>query len=131
MNGYIVDLEKITLANTYFRHVLHTNHYSQLVLMCLKQGEEIGEEVHGLDQFIRVEAGEGKAILDGKEHPLHNGTAVMVPAGARHNIINISKSEALKLYTVYSPPDHKDGQIAATKADAEHDQPYDGLVSPQ
>lgn len=118
MKGYITNIEKDTRGNENFRKVLYTAKNSQLVLMALKPGEEIGEEVHTLDQFIRIEEGEGKAILDGAEHKIENGFAVVVPAGTRHNIINSSSNKNLKLYTIYSPPEHKDGVIHPTKTDA-------------
>lgn len=117
MNGYLTDIEKLTRENTDFRRVLYTAPHSQLVLMCLKPGEEIGEEIHELDQFLRIEAGEGKAILNGIEHAVRDGSAVVVPQGVRHNFINTGNAE-LKLYTVYSPPEHKDGTVHKTKADA-------------
>ncbi|MEK7068667.1 MAG: cupin domain-containing protein [Patescibacteria group bacterium] len=118
MKGYVANIEELTLGNTNFRRVLYTAKHSQLVVMSLNSGEDIGEEVHELDQFIRCEAGEGKAILDGVEHPVKNGTAVVVPHGATHNIINTGTG-AMKLYTLYSPPNHKDGTVHHTKADAE------------
>ena len=121
MKGYIEGIEKVTLENDYFREVLYTARHSQLVVMSLKPLEEIGEEVHQLDQFIRCEQGNGKAILDGVEHAVSNGVAVLVPAGAKHNIINTSSIEAMKLYTVYAPPNHRDGLVHKTKADAEAD----------
>lgn len=98
--------------------------------MTLKPGEEIGEEVHTLDQFIRVEEGEGKAILDGAEHKIEDGTAIVIPAGMRHNILNVSDEE-LKLYTIYSPPEHKDGVVQPTKADAvaEEEDHFDGVTT--
>ncbi|MDD5623784.1 MAG: cupin domain-containing protein [Candidatus Peribacteraceae bacterium] len=118
MRGYITNLEDVTRENENFRTVLYTAKHSQLVLMSIKPGEEIGEEVHHLDQFIRVEEGEGKAIIDGVEHVVRDGDGIVIPAGARHNVINTSGREALKLYTIYSPPEHLDGRIHATKADA-------------
>ncbi len=118
MKGYIDNIEKSTLENTNFRKVLYTAKNSQLVLMSLKPMEEIGEEVHTLDQFLRIEKGIGKAILDGMEHEISDGSAVIVPAGAKHNIINTSMNAELKLYTIYSPPEHRDGTVHATKADA-------------
>lgn len=118
----MINIEKASLENEYFRKVLYTAKNSQLVVMSLKPGEEIGAEVHHLDQFIRVEAGEGKAVLDGVEHAIGDGIAIVVPAGARHSIINTSKDKPIKLYTVYSPPNHKDGVIHKTKADAEADE---------
>jgi len=120
MNGYLTDIEKLTRENTDFRRVLYTAPSSQLVLMCLKTGEEIGEEVHGLDQFLRVEAGEGKAYLNGVEHPIRDGSAIVVPAGVKHNVVNTGAGD-LKLYTIYSPPEHRDGTVHKTKADAEAD----------
>ncbi|MFA6522787.1 MAG: cupin domain-containing protein [Candidatus Peribacteraceae bacterium] len=120
MKGYVVNLEVESKKNSNFRRVLYTAKHSQLVLMSLKPGEEIGEEVHHLDQFIRVEAGEGKAIIDGNEYPVADGSGIVIPAGARHNVINSAKSE-MKLYTIYSPPEHLDGRVHVTKADAVKD----------
>lgn len=122
MKGYVTYIEKEAVENENFRKVLFTATHSQLVVMSLKPGEEIGEEVHHLDQFIRIESGEGKAILDGEEHILGDGSAVVVPEGVRHNIINTSSTEFMKLYTVYSPPEHRDGTIHATKEDAQKDE---------
>ena len=130
MKGYVVDIESKSIINNYFREVLYTSKNIQLVVMSLLPGEEIGEEVHTLDQFIRIDKGEGKAILDGIEHPIKDGYAVVVPQGTRHNIVNTSSSEALKLYTIYSPPDHKDHLIHKTKAEAmASDEPFDGVTS--
>ena len=130
MKGYIASIEAESIANQNFRKVLYTAKNSQLVVMSLKVGEEIGEEVHNLDQFIRCESGEGKAILDGVEYAIRDGFAVVVPAGARHNIVNTSSDKPLKLYTVYSPPNHRDGVIHATKTDAETDEEeFDGKTS--
>lgn len=120
MKGYISNIEKETIDNDNFRKVLYTGKTSQLVLMSLKPNEEIGEEVHHLDQFIRVEAGKGKAILDGVEHELEDGSAIVVPAGASHNVINGPEGE-MKIYTIYSPPEHKDKTVHQTKEDAEGD----------
>ena len=120
MKGFVIDIEKATVENNNFRTVLYTAKNSQLVVMTLKPGEDIGEETHTLDQFIRLEAGEGKAILDGVEHAIGPNSAIVIPAGCRHNIVNSSASE-MKLYTVYSPPEHRDAVIHATKADAEAD----------
>lgn len=129
MKGYVTNIEKDTLENDNFRKVLYTAKHSQLVLMALKPGEEIGEEVHELDQFLRIEAGEGKAVLDGVEHPLADGSAVVVPAGASHNIINTG-SDVMRLYTLYSPPEHRDGVVRATKADAEKEEEhFDGKTT--
>lgn len=130
MKGYIVNLETESKKNGNFRCVLYTAKRSQLVLMSLKPGEEIGEEVHHLDQFIRVEAGEGRAIIDGKETAIGDGFGVVIPAGARHNIVNSTKGE-MKLYTIYSPPEHIDGRVHMTKADALKDaeDEFDGKTS--
>ncbi len=129
MKGYVTNIEQKSLGNENFREVLYTAKNCQLVLMCLKPGEDIGEEVHSLDQFIRCESGSGKAILDGVEHEVRDGTAIVVPAGARHNIIN-GPDSAMKLYTVYAPPNHKDGVVHATKAAAEGDEEhFDGITS--
>lgn len=117
MKGYIENIEKLTLENENFRQTLYTAKHSQLVLMALQPGEEIGEEVHTLDQFIRVEQGTGKAILDGVETKIENGSAIVIPAGTRHNVINDASAE-MKLYTIYSPPEHRNGVIHITKADA-------------
>ena len=120
MAGYVTDIEEETLRNAKFRRVLFTGSHAQLVVMTLEPGEEIGLETHGdVDQFIRVEAGHGTALLDGKEHVVEDGTAVVIPAGTKHNIINSSRSEPLKLYTIYSPPEHPDGTVHETKADAD------------
>jgi mannose-6-phosphate isomerase-like protein (cupin superfamily) len=118
MKGYVGNIEKATLENENFRKVLYTAKNSQLVVMALKPGEEIGEEVHELDQFIRLEAGKGKAVLDDVEHEIEDDFAVVIPAGTKHNIINTSSDEPLKLYTIYSPPEHRNGVVHATKEDA-------------
>jgi len=125
MKGFVTNIEEETLANDYFRKVLYTDERVQLVVMSLLPGEDIGAEVHQLDQFIRVEAGEGKAVLDGVEHAISDGFAVIVPKGTLHNIINTSAEVPLKLYTVYAPPNHVDGTIHKTKADAEADEEHD------
>ncbi len=121
MTGYVGPIESQTLKNTYFRQVLFTGAHCQLVVMCLQGGEEIGNEVHpGTDQFFRIEEGEAKFVFNGKEeHLVHDGEAVVVPAGTYHNVINTSKTKTLKLYTVYSPPNHPAGTIHKTKAEAE------------
>lgn len=130
MKGFVTNIEQATLENENFRQVLYTAKNSQLVVMSLKPGEDIGEEVHQLDQFIRCEAGEGKAILDGVEHILSDGFAIVVPAGALHNILNTSSDKAMKLYTVYSPPNHRDGVVHVTKADAGGDEEeFDGKTT--
>lgn len=118
MNGYVANIEEKTLANSFFRQVLFTAKYSQLVLMALQPGEEIGTEVHEEhDQFFRFESGIGKVVIDGVESVVKDGSAVVVPAGAQHNVINTGQ-ELMKLYTIYSPPEHKDGTIHKTKAEA-------------
>jgi len=119
LKGYVVVVERETKKNTDFRRVLYTGKHSQLVLMSLKPGEEIGEETHqDVDQFFRFEKGEGKVVIDGIEHPVKDGYAVIVPAGARHNVVNTSKRANLKLYTIYSPPEHQDGVVRHTKEEA-------------
>jgi mannose-6-phosphate isomerase-like protein (cupin superfamily) len=125
MKGFCTDLEKQTLENTNFRHVLYTAPYSQLVLMSLKPNEEIGMESHG-----RIERGSGKAIIDGNEYLLSDGQSVIVPAGAKHNVINTSADSELKLYTLYSVPHHKDGVKYATKEAADTSaEVFDGIIS--
>ena len=120
MSGYHTDIEKKSLENHFFREVLFTGPHSQLVVMSLNPGEEIGQETHqDTDQFIRVEAGSGKAILDGQEYSLADGSALVIPAGAEHNVVNTSATEPLKLYTVYTPPQHPDGTTHKTKAEAD------------
>lgn len=131
MKGYIVNIEKLSLENENFREVLYTAKNSQLVIMSLKPNEDIGEEVHRLDQFIRCEAGQGRAILDGVEHLISDGFVVVVPSGTKHNILNTSSDRPLKLYTLYSPPNHKDGVIHKTKEEAEVDEKehFDGKTT--
>jgi len=119
LKGFVANIEEKTLANTYFREVLYTGVHAQLVVMSLKPGEEIGMEVHPqVDQFFRFEKGQGKVIIDGEESEVKDGFSVIVPAGSQHNVINTSQTDDLKLYTVYSPPNHPDGTIHKTKADA-------------
>lgn len=119
---YITNIEEATLENENFRKVLYTAKMSQLVVMALLPGEDIGMEVHpDVDQFIRFEAGEGKVILDGEETDVKAEDAVVIPAGTEHNVVNTSSTVKLKLYTIYTPPEHKDGVIHETKADAEAD----------
>ncbi len=119
MAGYVTNIEKKSLENNYFREVLFTGPHSQLVLMSIAPGDDIGMETHkNVDQFFRIEKGIGRAVLDGKEYDLEDGSAVVIPAGTEHNIINRSKSEPLKVYTIYSPPNHPDGTIHKTKAEA-------------
>ena len=131
MKGYNDNIEEKTIENSDFRRVLYTTAKSQLVLMSLKPGEDIGEEVHpDNDQFIRVEKGTGEAVIDGKTHAIEDGSAIVVPAGASHNIINTSDEDALKIYTIYSPAHHKDGTVHATKADAlADDEEFDGQTT--
>lgn len=118
MTGYISNIEEITLANNYFRQVLFTGKYSQLVLMCLQISEEIGMEVHEtVDQFFRIEEGEGKVVMNGEENQFKNGFVFIVPAGTQHNVINTG-AVPLKLYTIYSPANHRDGVIHKTKVEA-------------
>ena len=118
MNGYITNIEDDTLENDLFRKVVYTAKNSQLVLMSLEPGEEIGLEVHQVDQFIRIESGEGKAVLDGDEHEISDGSAIVIPAGTEHNVVNTGEDD-LKLYTIYSPPAHPDGTVHKTKEEAE------------
>lgn len=131
MKGFTGAIEKLTLENENFRKVLYTAGHSQLVLMNLVGGEEIGMEVHpDNDQFFRFEKGTGKVVIDGNEYDVKDGDAVIVPAGAEHNVVNASAEEPLKLYTIYSPAHHKDGVVRATKAEAVADSPeYDGQNS--
>jgi len=128
MNGFHSNIEQDTIANSDFRHVLYTGRHCQLVLMSLAPSEEIGMEVHtDNDQFFRFEKGEGKCLIDGNEYVVKDGSAIIVPAGAEHNVINTSATTALKLYTIYSPAHHQDGIVRATKAEAGADSPeYDG-----
>src|SRR4030042_3769100 len=120
MKGFINNIEKDTLENDFFRKVIFTAEHSQLVLMSLKPNEEIGEEVHDtLDQFFRFEKGKGKVVLEGEEFEITDGFVLVVLAGTKHNIINTSSEEALKLYTIYSPPNHEDKTIHKTKEEAQ------------
>lgn len=131
MKGYFSNIEQDTLANNNFRKVLYTGKHSQLVLMSLKPKEEIGLEVHpDNDQFFRIEKGQGKCVIDGHEYPLQDGSAVVVPAGAQHNVINTSATEDLKLYTIYCPAHHQDGIVRATKEEAVNNEAeFDGLTT--
>jgi mannose-6-phosphate isomerase-like protein (cupin superfamily) len=129
--GFCANIEKDTLANGNFRRVLYTAGHSQLVLMNLNPKEEIGMEVHpDNDQFFRFEKGQGKCIIDGHEYEVSDGFAVIVPAGAKHNIINTSDKDDLKLYTIYSPAHHKDGIVRTTKKSAEtNEEEFDGVTT--
>ena len=131
MKGFNTNIEKDVLENENFRQVLYTGKHSQLVLMCLRPREEIGLEIHpDNDQFFRFEKGRGKCIIDDAEYDLGDGSIVLVPAGARHNIINTSETEELKLYTIYSPAHHKDGIVRATKEEAESNEAeFDGATT--
>ena len=131
MKGFTTNIEKDTLENRDFRKVLYTGKHLQLVLMSLKPGEDIGEETHrNVDQFFRFESGTGKCIIDGNEYELKEGTVIVVPAGAKHNIINTGNTKPLKLYTLYGPPNHQDGTIRVTKEDAlKNEEKFDGKVS--
>lgn len=121
MKAYVGPIEELALENSYFRQVLFTGKHEQLVVMCLQPGEDIGDEVHaGVDQFFRIESGAAKFVFDEKqERVVHAGDAVVVPAGTYHNVINASKTAQLKLYTIYSPPNHPDKTVHKTKAEAE------------
>jgi mannose-6-phosphate isomerase-like protein (cupin superfamily) len=131
MKGYRGEIEKDTLENENFRKVLYTGKHSQLVLMSLLPKEEIGMEVHpDNDQFFRFEKGMGKVIIDGNEYEVGDGVAIVVPSGAEHNVINVSETESLKLYTIYSPAHHQDGIIRATKSEAESNEAeFDGKTT--
>ena len=129
--GFCGNIEEETVANGNFRKVLYTAGHSQLVLMCLRPKEEIGMEVHpDNDQFFRFEKGRGKCFIDGREYEVGDGFAVVVPAGAKHNVVNTSDAEDLKLYTIYSPAHHKDGIIRTTKKSAEeNEEEFDGKTT--
>ena len=131
MRGFCQNIEESTIQNTNFRKVLYSGKHSQLVLMALKPSEEIGMEVHeDNDQFFRFEKGQGKVIIDGNEYQVGDGFAVVVPAGAQHNVINTSATDELKLYTIYSPAHHKDGIVRATKAEAmAQETEFDGVTT--
>lgn len=122
MNGFVGDIEALTLDNDNFRQVIFTSQHVQLVLMSLSPSEDIGFEIHEIvDQFLRIESGEGKVIIDGEEKLIKDGDAIIVPAGSKHNVINTSSENPLKLYTVYAPPHHRDGTIHESKEDAQRD----------
>jgi mannose-6-phosphate isomerase-like protein (cupin superfamily) len=127
MKGYIANIEQETINNNDYRRVVYTGHYSQLVLMSIEPGDEIGLEVHGLDQFIRIEQGSGKVVLDGVETDIEDDYAIVIPAGTKHNVINTG-NESLKLYSIYSIPEHKDGTVHKTKAD-EQEEHFDGITT--
>jgi mannose-6-phosphate isomerase-like protein (cupin superfamily) len=131
MKGYKSNIEKETLKNKNFRKVLYTSKHLQLVLMSLKPGEEIGLETHiGIDQFFRFEGGKGKCIINGNEYNVENGDVIIVPAGSKHNVTNTDAKKELQMYTIYTPPHHKDSLINATKKDAEnHDVEFDGKTT--
>lgn len=130
MKGFVGNIEKLSEENENFRKVIYTARYSQLVVMNIPPSGDIGEEVHGLDQFLRIEEGSGKTVLNGVEYPLEDGSAIVVPAGTRHNIINTSLDKPMKLYTVYSPPNHRDGVVHTTKEQAEKDEEhFDGKAT--
>lgn len=130
MNGYVKNIEELTLKNEKFRQVVYTAKNSQLTIMALRPNEDIGEEVHDVDQFLRIERGNGRAILNGVEINISDGSAILVPAGITHNILNDSDSEPMKLYTLYSPPHHRDGVTHTTKAEATQDsEHFDGKTS--
>lgn len=131
MKGYFGEIESLTLENDNFRKVLYTGPHSQLVLMSLKPNEEIGMEIHEEnDQFLRFESGQGRVTIDGNIYDVRDGSAVVVPAGANHNVENTSDSEDLKLYTIYSPAHHKDGIVRATKEEADaNEEEFDGRTT--
>ena len=131
MKGFNANIEKDTLENDNFRKVLYTGKHSQLVMMSLRPNEEIGMEVHpDNDQFFRFEKGQGQCIIDGHEYALGDGSVIIVPAGAQHNVINTSAKEDLKLYTIYSPAHHKDGIVRKTKAEAEaSEEEFEGVTT--
>lgn len=130
MKGFVGNIESLSLENENFRKILYTAKNCQLVVMSLKPGEDIGAETHQLDQFIRCETGEGKAILDGAEHNIRDGFVVLVPAGTKHNIVNTSPDRSMKIYTLYAPPNHRDGVTHRTKTEAESDaEHFDGTTT--
>ncbi len=121
MKGYVTDIEKQSIENDNFRKVLFTAPHSQLVVMSLKPGEDIGKEIHKVDQFIRIEQGDGEVEMNGKRSKIHAASAFVIPPGTEHDVTNTGKRD-LKLYTIYSPPEHRDGTVHVTKADAERDE---------
>jgi mannose-6-phosphate isomerase-like protein (cupin superfamily) len=130
MQGFVADIEKLTVENTDFRRVLYTGKYLQLVLMTLQPGDEIGAEVHeDRDQFFRIESGSGEVLIDGKRNPVKDDDAIIVPAGARHNVVNTGDAP-LMLYTLYGPPEHRDGVVHKTKAEADaNEEHFDGKTT--
>jgi mannose-6-phosphate isomerase-like protein (cupin superfamily) len=131
MKGFHSNIEQDTLANENFRKVLYSGSQMQLVLMTLKGGEEIGAEIHpDNDQFFRFEGGNGKVIIDGNEYDVTDGSAIIIPRGAKHNVVNMSATEELKMYTIYAPPHHKDGIVRTTKKQAEeNEEDFDGVTT--
>lgn len=131
MKGFKAGIDKAAVDNSNFRKVLYTSKHSQLVLMSLKPKEEIGEETHAAnDQFFRIESGHGKCVIDGHEYEIKDGDAIVIPAGAKHNVINTDSAADLKMYTIYSPAHHKDGLIRSTKKEAEaREAPFDGVTT--
>ncbi|MGL5831247.1 MAG: cupin domain-containing protein [Candidatus Altimarinota bacterium] len=127
MKGFVANIEQETLKNTNYRRVLYTAKNSQLVLMCIQPGEEIGAEVHHLDQFIRIEEGSGKVYIDGNEYEVSEDFAIIIPEGAKHNVVNTG-AVPLKLYSLYSSAEHKDGTVHRTKAD-EREEHFDGKTT--
>ena len=123
LKGFVTNIEKDTVDNSNFRKVLYTGKNSQLVLMSLKPKEDIGDEIHDVDQFFRIDAGSGKVVINGTEHKISNGSAIVIPAGAKHNVIN-DGTEDLKIYSIYSPPHHADKTIHKTKQDALNDKEH-------
>ena len=121
MSGFITNIEQASLGNHDFRRVLYTASHCQLVVMSLKPGEDIGKELHQVDQFIRIESGDGEVVMDGERSPIHAESAFVIPAGTEHNVTNTGQRD-MKLYTLYSPPQHRDGTVHATRADAERDE---------
>lgn len=130
MSGYVNNIEQLTLANEYFRQVVYTAKSTQLTVMHLQPSEDIGEEVHDGDQFLRIEKGSGRVVLNDVESKISDGSVVIVPAGVKHNIMNDSDAEPMKLYTLYSPPHHRDGVVHKTKQDALNDsEHFDGKTT--
>lgn len=127
MHGFLTNIEQATLSNTDYRRVLYTSSHLQLVLMSIAPGDEIGEEVHHLDQFIRIESGQGTVILEGDAHGVQDDDAIIIPDGTKHNVINTGTTD-LKLYSIYTPPEHKDGTVHPTKAD-DQEEHFDGVTS--